>query len=105
MDVFCFTPYEEPFGLVLLEAMAMKIPIIATRVSEIPIITDNGKTALLIPPGDIQKLKTAILTLYNNPNMREQLITRGWQQVTQNYSLPRMVKQVINIYYKMLSNG
>lgn len=104
IDVFCFTPYEEPFGLVLLEAMAMKIPIIASSVSEIPIITDNGTAALLIPPGDIQKLKTAILTLYNNPNMREQLITRGWKQVTENYSLSRMVKQVLNAYYKMLSN-
>jgi len=64
MDIFCFTPREEPFGLVLLEAMAMEIAIIASSVSQITQILNNGDCGILIPPLDIAKFTAAVEILY-----------------------------------------
>ena len=102
MDVFCFTPYEEPFGIVTLEAMAMGVPLVATRVSDIPIITENGNCALLISPGNVEELKNAVLELYQNPHKKEALILKGLRRVKEVYSLPRLIEDMLKIYQRVL---
>lgn len=52
-DLFLHTPLHEGFGLVLLEAMAARRAIVATRVSAIPEIVLDGQTGLLVPPNDL----------------------------------------------------
>ncbi|MCM8757529.1 MAG: glycosyltransferase family 4 protein, partial [Candidatus Omnitrophica bacterium] len=71
MDVFCFLSFYEGFGLCLLEAMAMKVPIIASNVSELPYILDDGKAGILIQ-NDTESVFSAIVDLYRNLEKRKE---------------------------------
>jgi glycosyltransferase involved in cell wall biosynthesis len=65
--------WEEPFGIVLLEAMKFGRPVIASRVGGITDIVLDGVTGLLVPPGDADALRGAIQRLLDEPDLRQQM--------------------------------
>lgn len=66
-SVFCLPTYLEPFGIVFIEAMTARLPIVATRVGAIPDFVEQGRNGWLVDPGDIQGLAKALLELLQNP--------------------------------------
>jgi len=102
MDIFCFTPIEEPFGLVLLEAMAAKATIIASSVSQIPQILNNGNCGVLIPPLSVEKLAETIEMLYHDSEKRELLSKKAQQRVIENYSIAKTIETTLNLYRKFI---
>ncbi len=58
--VFCMPTKREPFGLVYLEAMLYKLPVVATNIGAIPDFIQNDKNGYLVEPGDVQGIISAI---------------------------------------------
>ena len=71
---------------VILEAMAMQLPVISTQHSGIPEVIKSGVNGLLVPPADAQSLANAIATLIDDPFLRIQLGRRGRQTVTRQFN-------------------
>ena len=72
----------EAFGLVLLEAMAAKVPIVATAVGGVPEVLDGGRAGRLVPYGDAEALASAIRDLVSDPARRAQLTDAGARRVS-----------------------
>ncbi len=101
-DLFVFPTLGEGFGLVLLEAMAFKKPIVATRVMSIPEIVEDGKSGLLVSPGHPGELAEAVLQLLNDKKKAESFGERGFEILTDRFSIKRMVGETERIYDRLL---
>jgi glycosyltransferase involved in cell wall biosynthesis len=75
----------EGFGIVLLEAMAAQLPIIATDTGGIPEVLDKGKCGILVPQNDARALAAAIERLANDPALRRNLATAAWERLLRYY--------------------
>lgn len=102
-DIFVLPSLKEAFGLVLLEAMAFGLPVVASRVGGIPEIVEHQKTGLLVPPKDIVALSQAITILIKDENLRRQYGQKGkqklasfltWEKVGENFY--RLVKVLLS---------
>jgi glycosyltransferase involved in cell wall biosynthesis len=76
-DMLVLPSLNEGTPMVILEAMASAVPVIATRVGAIPLIVENGRTGLLTDPGDSGQIKTAIETLLQSPHLRRDIGLAG----------------------------
>jgi len=79
-DIFCLSSLHETFGLVFLEAMASKKPIVATNLTAIPEVIQHQKTALL-SPATSNVFASRILTLLKNKSVVKRLTTLAYQQL------------------------
>lgn len=85
-DIFILPTIEfEGFGIVLLEAMSKKIPIIASRCGGIPEVLDNGKCGVLVQPGNDEELADAVVSLGDDPERRKLLVANAYQRLISNY--------------------
>jgi glycosyltransferase involved in cell wall biosynthesis len=73
MDIFVFPSHEESFGVLLLEAMAARLPSVASNNAGIPDIVINGETGILIPPKDAVRLADAVKRLIVDKDLRTKL--------------------------------
>ena len=80
--------------VVILEAMAMQLPVVSTPVSGIPEVVKNEETGLLANPGDADDLAQAINRLYSDPELREKLGIAGRNFVTQQFEISSTVDQL-----------
>jgi len=106
-DIFVLNSTYEGLSHVVLEAMSLGLPVIATSVGGNSELVKNGETGLLIEEGDAQSLKSAILQLLRSPeglqSMRE-----STQLAAKTFSFPRMVKEteeVLQAVYAIQSSG
>ncbi len=95
--------YPEPFGLVILEAMATGKPVVATNQGGPKEICVNQETALLVLPGDPEKLAEAILILIQKPGLARKMGKEGRKRVEQIYDQRLCVKSIESIYKELLS--
>ncbi|MBN2057019.1 glycosyltransferase family 4 protein [bacterium] len=77
LDVLVLPSHEETFGMVALEAMAMGLPVVATRVGGVPELVTHERTGLLVPAHDVQALAGAIDRLLADEELREGMGRRG----------------------------
>ena len=103
LDIFVLPSVYEAFGLVLLEAMAFKKPIIASNVGGIPEIVEDGITGLLVPPGDPESLAKAIIEITQHPKEAMKLGERGRERVKRYFSLDVYVQKIEKVYKEILS--
>ncbi|HCK99155.1 MAG TPA: hypothetical protein DHW42_03505, partial [Candidatus Marinimicrobia bacterium] len=96
-DIFVLTSLNEGFGRVLVEAMASGLAIIATKVGGVPEIITDGINGLLIPSDKPDEPSQAIVTLYQNPELRRQMGLANIKKA-EFYSLNNYISRVINIY-------
>jgi glycosyltransferase involved in cell wall biosynthesis len=101
-DVFSLPSFEEPFGLVFAETMAMKRPVVALTNGGTPEVVEHGKCGLLSPPGDIDALAANLLRLLGDPAMRTQFGEYGRSRVEQHFTPQRMASDFARIYAHML---
>jgi glycosyltransferase involved in cell wall biosynthesis len=80
---------------VILEAMAMELPVVSTRHSGIPEVVQDGINGLLVPPADDIALAQALARLLDSPAERRRLGQRGRQTVIENFDLEQNVKQLL----------
>jgi len=97
-DVFTLPSFEEPFGLVFLEAMAMQKPVIAIDNGGTPEVVAHGETGLLSPPWDVPALAANIETLLESSETRLRMGERGRQRVLQHFTPKRMADDASEAY-------
>ena len=102
-DIFC-TPAtgQESFGIVLLEAMAVGTPVVATNIDGYAGVMTQGKDGLLVPPKDDTELARALLSLMSDEPLRRQMGARGLV-TAQQYDWKKIARQVFELYIKVLS--
>lgn len=98
MDVFVLSSLFEHFGRVVIEALAMKLPVVATEAGGIPEIIRSGENGLLVTPEDPRALADAVLTLLENPALRERLTQAGYRTVTERFPLVRHAREMEKCY-------
>lgn len=90
---------------VLLESMAMGVPVIATRVGGNPEIIEDGMTGLLVPPRDPEALGRAICLLLENRRLAVAFGQAGSRRVAKQFSLNRMVSETERLYLRLLEEA
>jgi len=76
----------EPFGMVVVEAMALGVPVIASRIGGLPCVVDEGVTGLLFEAGAPDDLERQVRRLWEDPQLCNQLGSEGRQKVMREYS-------------------
>lgn len=103
MDIFVLSSLTEGVPLTVLEAMAARVPVIATRVGGVPEIIRDDDTGLLVDPRDTDALRVKIESLLNDHGKRQRLAASGFEFVKENYSLGRMCDAYRRVYGEVLA--
>jgi len=101
-DVFALPSFEEPFGLVFLEAMAMQRPVVAIDNGGTPEVVEDGRAGLLSPPWDVEALAANISKLLREPELRRRLGHYGRERVLGYFNAPRMARDAEGAYERVL---
>jgi glycosyltransferase involved in cell wall biosynthesis len=80
---------QDGIPVALMEAMAMAVPVVTSRLSGIPELVADDKSGLLVEPGDVPGLARAIHRLLRDPFLRERLTVGGREAVTQRHDIAR----------------
>jgi glycosyltransferase involved in cell wall biosynthesis len=99
-DLFILPSINEPFGIVLLEAMAFGCPIIASNSGACPEVIDD--CGLLFKQGDYKDLEQKILKVINNTKLRQQLSDQGLKRLQKNFSNNEHIRKHIELYRNIL---
>ncbi len=94
----------EPFGRVLIEAMALDVPVLAARAGGVPEIIQHGRNGLLAQPGDVKDYLTQIRLVLGDPELRERLRAAGRETVQSRFSVAR-VQNSFDILFDALIAG
>ncbi len=101
-EVFLLPSLWEGLPMSILEAMAMKKPVIATSVGGIPELVDHKRTGLLIPPNDPEALSDAVIFLLSNPAIAVNMGLAGYERVQQEFSIQTVVTKTETVYDQLI---
>lgn len=101
-DVAVLPSFFEGMGRVLLEAMAMGKPVVASSVGGIPDLVHHGKTGLLVTPGSVSQLKSGLLTLIRNKALAKEMGKEGRKRISEEFSAGRMAQSIEKLYRELL---
>ena len=105
MDVVVNCSENEPFGRVLIEAMACRRPVVAFRSGAVPEIVDDGNTGLLVPFGDAGAMAQAVGDLLRNPTRAEAYGEAGRQRVSAYFSLASATARITALYDELVGGA
>jgi glycosyltransferase involved in cell wall biosynthesis len=95
----------EPFGQVILEAMAAGKPVVATNGGGVPEIVEDGRTGILVPMGDAEALAHAICRILSDPAEARALGDRARKRAADHFTLEKTARGVEAVYAAMLEYG
>ena len=98
IDCIVIPSLREGLPYVLLEAMASKIPVVASRVGDIPRLIRHGETGYLVPPENVDELQKHMMMVLENPDLSAKLAESGYRLVRDGFSATRMVNEVEEVY-------
>jgi glycosyltransferase involved in cell wall biosynthesis len=103
-DFFVLPSLDEGLGRSLVEAMAAGKPAVASRVGGIPVAVEDGKTGILVPPGDAQALAKALSFMLGNPEKSLEMGRRGRERAEKLFDEERMVDSICSLYRELLGH-
>lgn len=106
MDIVLHTSVEaEPFGLVVLEAMALRKPLVSTTIGGPRDIVLEGVTGFLTPAGDSDALAHRVLQLLADPQLMRSMGVAGYQRLAQSFTAKRNVEEITRLYDELLDES
>lgn len=97
-DIFAIASFAEGVPVVLMEAMAMEIPSVSTRITGIPELIDHGRTGMLCTPADALDLADTLEQLIRDPELRNTLGRQGRRRVIDTYNLDTNCRQMAEFF-------
>jgi glycosyltransferase involved in cell wall biosynthesis len=101
-DVFVLSSLREGLPNVLLEAMALEVPVLATRIAGVPRLIDDESNGLLIEPGSVDELTHALERLLRDGELRQRLAHAGRETIAARYSFAVRMQRIQAIYDELL---
>jgi glycosyltransferase involved in cell wall biosynthesis len=101
-DIFALASFAEGIPVVLMEAMAMEIPCVATGINGIPELIRDGIDGLLVAPSDVDGLAAAIARLIDEPTLRESLGKAGRRRVLEQYEISGSADRLRDVFQDRL---
>ncbi len=98
------TTTHEAFGRVIIEAQASGVPVVATEVGGVIDIIENELTGLLIPPADSDRMASAAIRIYKDPQFASFLAENAYKKVKEKYTPQIMLNNTLDVYKEALSN-
>jgi N-acetyl-alpha-D-glucosaminyl L-malate synthase BshA len=102
-DLMVMPSELESFGLAALEAMACKVPSIATRVGGVPELIDDGVTGLLYPVGDVESMAEGALTLLKDRDRLQAMRDAGRKTAQSRFCASLVVPHYVSFYEQVLA--
>ena len=93
MDAFALSSLQEGNPNVVLQAMAMAVPVVSVAVGEVPFVIENGASGLLVAPGDESAFVAAMATLAGDPRLRRALGDEARLRMKRQYSSSQMISR------------
>jgi glycosyltransferase involved in cell wall biosynthesis len=101
VDALIVNSVMEPFGMVLLEAMACALPVVSTNVGGVPEIIHDRRNGLLYENGEYGRLAEHICELANDPTLRTEIGARARETVTSRFTIDIQIPQLKSVYRRM----
>ena len=100
-DIYAMPSFEEPFGMVYVEAMALERPVVALDNGGRKEIVVDGVTGLLSDVGDIDGLAANILRLIEDPDLRRQMGAAGRRRALEHFTPAAMARPIEALYRQL----
>jgi len=104
MDIVTLSSLNEGIPMILLEAMANELPIVATRVGGIPEIVEDGKNGFLVPPQNPSALSQKLSLLLKDEKLMRTMGLAGKKILEDNFTASMMAKKYVQLYNQCLKN-
>lgn len=102
-DVFCLPSRQEGLGTSVLDALALRRPVVATTAGGIPEMIESGRHGLLVPPGDPPALAQALVWMLEHPQEAASLGAAGRQRVEAEFTAERTAQATLEEYRRVLA--
>ncbi|HEY0983420.1 glycosyltransferase family 4 protein [Schlesneria sp.] len=102
MDIFCLPSLQQGIGTIMLEAMALGRPVIATRVGGVDRVIRNDETGFLVPPSNSTEMADRIMELLDSPDKARSIGRAGRLEVEREFSVNQMVSRTAELYREIL---
>jgi glycosyltransferase involved in cell wall biosynthesis len=102
MDVFVLSSLIEGTPMALLEAMAYRIPVVASAVGGVPQIIDSGKEGILVLRGKPEEIAAGIRKLYNDDSLRKNFVRAAQKKVRSKFDIKEWTKKIEAEYIKII---
>jgi len=103
LDVLCLPSLWEGFGLVILEAMLQKVPVVGSQAGAIPEILGNNLYGYLFRPDDYESLAQKIWFVSQSQSEIKALVEKSYKYATENFTAEKMTLKTVEVYKKILS--
>jgi len=97
-DIFVLPSYGEGMPMSILEAMSYGIPVVSTPVGGIPEVVEDGKTGLLVPPGNVDRLAEALKYLIENEDIRSEFGRAARKKVEAKFTIEKMTERLDQLF-------
>jgi glycosyltransferase involved in cell wall biosynthesis len=106
LDLFVLPSLQESCPVALLEAMAMRVPVVATDVGSVREMVTNGHSGFVVPPGDAGALAQAVLTyLAQPPSQIRAMVEAARKKVEQEFTVHTVAQQQGQLYRRVMEGG
>ncbi|NOY78149.1 MAG: glycosyltransferase family 4 protein [Calditrichaeota bacterium] len=103
LDIFVFPSHAEAYGLVVLEAMAVGLPVVSSNCDGILDIVVSGETGELVPPKEVSRLVNRVEALIRSPEKRSRYGQRGRERVQKYFDFNTMIDHLEQLYRKSVN--
>ena len=105
LDVFVLASFDEPFGLVNVEAMAAGVPVVATNAGGVPEIVPSEEVGVLVPTGDDAAIADAVCSLLADPERAGSIAAAGRARAFERFGIARFVEDVTQLVEDLAERG
>lgn len=102
-DLLLLPSEKESFGLVLLEAMACEVPVVATNIGGIPEVVVHNETGFLCEVGNIDEFTYYALKILQNDELHQQFARRGLERVHTHFQSEKIIRAYENLYHQLIN--